>query len=214
MPNWCQNVLIISGSTKNLEDFKDKSADGNFSLQTYHPMPESLEGTTAPAPKSPDLHEKAIEWLNDPDNEIWTQEHYDKQVIAKRNEYEQAVLAKKETGYTCWYDWNLSNWGTKWDVNDKHGPKMEIKGHKSSGARQVWNRKKRICLTFDSAWSPPSEGIRKISGDYPSLTFILRYAEAGMVYAGTEVFSGGACTHHEEGDVDDYLESEHFNEYY
>jgi hypothetical protein len=41
-----------------------------------------------------------------------------------------------------WYDWNVSHWGTKWDatVND-------------------WGRDddNEIWISFDSAWSPPTE---------------------------------------------------------
>lgn len=39
-----------------------------------------------------------------------------------------------------WYDWNISNWGTKWDIN--------LAGY------EVVNEN-TITLSFDTAWSPP-----------------------------------------------------------
>ena len=51
MPNWCQNVLSITGPEKDLREFKEKSPNSNFCLQTYLPMPKELKGTTAPLDK-------------------------------------------------------------------------------------------------------------------------------------------------------------------
>jgi hypothetical protein len=39
-----------------------------------------------------------------------------------------------------WYDWNVENWGTKWDVSDDY----QI---------NIWEDS--VSLSFDTAWSPP-----------------------------------------------------------
>ena len=166
MPNWCQNILNIAGPKKDLREFKKKSPNGQFRLQTYHPMPEELRDTTAP---------------QDTPN---------------------------------WYNWAVSNWGTKWDVGGRR-TKMKITGLQWWKPHQTLNTHDyliRVC--FDSAWAPPIEGIQTISKDYPSLTFILKYAECGMGFAGTEVFKHGDLAHHEEGDCNEYLNGEDFDEYY
>ncbi|NDA95661.1 MAG: hypothetical protein EBY03_05945 [Actinobacteria bacterium] len=62
----------------------------------------------------------------------------------------------------CWYDWNVRNWGTKWDVavhdNDKY-PDTEL--HEESTTV--------LGYKFNTAWSPPIEAITKLSEQYPSL---------------------------------------------
>jgi hypothetical protein len=62
-----------------------------------------------------------------------------------------------------WYDWNLRNWGTKWDVYHSAEPFHEDNG--------------LVCYTFETAWSPPEEAIAKLSEQYPDATLILEYEE-------------------------------------
>lgn len=42
-----------------------------------------------------------------------------------------------------WYDWNVENWGTKWDVTNE-------------GA-EIWQSEGSVSIAFDSAWAPPIE---------------------------------------------------------
>lgn len=37
MPNWCQNILEITGNTADLESFTGVAEDNKFSLETYYP---------------------------------------------------------------------------------------------------------------------------------------------------------------------------------
>ena len=48
-------------------------------------------------------------------------------------------------GVDNWYDWHCNYWGTKWDVD------VQDNGYDSSGDETYIN------LSFDSAWSPPTE---------------------------------------------------------
>lgn len=65
-----------------------------------------------------------------------------------------------------WYDWAISNWGTKWD---------------SDGAEVEWcKNKKELFYSFSTAWSPPAELLEKISSLYPTLTFKLRSVDQSM----------------------------------
>ena len=82
---------------------------------------------------------------------------------------------RKKYGYDNWYDWCNANWGTKWDVE----------GHLEKTPRGS------VGYTFDSAWAPPDEAIKKISELYPKLTFTLEYDEPGMDFAGTMVIEKG-----------------------
>lgn len=69
-----------------------------------------------------------------------------------------------------WYDWRLSHWGTKWDI--------EAKEFMDEDQPEV------IHYQFLSAWSPPIEWVKKVSANFPHLEFALIYMEAGMNYFG------------------------------
>lgn len=51
--------------------------------------------------------------------------------------------AIKACGYGSWYDFCIARWGTKWDAN-------------AVSNAEVINDN-TVCLTFDTAWSPPIE---------------------------------------------------------
>jgi hypothetical protein len=81
-----------------------------------------------------------------------------------------------------WYNWNVRNWGTKWDVavkaDDKY-PDTYIEGPTENGENLV------VYYNFNTAWSPPMPAIAKLSEQYPSLLFTLSYEE--------ETGWGGEC---------------------
>ena len=69
-----------------------------------------------------------------------------------------------------WYDWNVRNWGTKWDVantDDEKYPETIL----------VSEDKTFLQYSFNSAWSPPTKAIQKLSLQYPSLKLLLDYEE-------------------------------------
>jgi hypothetical protein len=45
-----------------------------------------------------------------------------------------------------------------------------------------------IKYDFDTAWSPPMEGLVIISKKYPNLSFELKYEEEGMGFKGKAIF--------------------------
>lgn len=80
-------------------------------------------------------------------------------------------------GATNWYDWQIQNWGTKW------APSVED--------YFVQNDGKSVQFMMESAWSPPTQLIEKLSGVFPTLQFVLSYEEGGMCFAGAEGFYAG-----------------------
>ncbi len=85
----------------------------------------------------------------------------------------------REYGASDWYDWQVKNWGTKWDICADNGVDRDSPNELTAG--------------FDSAWSPPIEAYEKLLG----LGFEVRahYYEPGMCFVGT----------YDNGD-DDYIE--------
>ena len=74
-----------------------------------------------------------------------------------------------------WYDWRCEHWGTKWDIN----------------GYLEYEEEDMIEYSFDSAWSPPTGFIKKISKDFPLLRFRLKYEEEGNGFMGVAVSING-----------------------
>ena len=78
----------------------------------------------------------------------------------------------KEKGIPNWYNWNINNWGTKWDVSTEglefieDGDDAQITG---------W---------FDSAWSPPIEAYNNFLEENEDCSLEANYEEGGMDFAG------------------------------
>jgi len=84
-----------------------------------------------------------------------------------------------------WYDWRVSNWSTKWDV-DTEGLEFTDNGDGTA----------EITGWFDSAWGPPIGAYEKFCDDMDGVYLEAYYEEGGMDFAGHWT---------SEGD-DDYLE--------
>jgi len=110
-----------------------------------------------------------------------------------------------EKGIPNWYDWNVSNWGTKWDVG-LEGLEYTVLEDGSA----------EISGWFDSAWSPPIEALNTFSEANEDLSVECFYLETGMCFVGCWDSDGGddyyeydACNSNNVRDViPDYLVSE------
>ena len=113
-------------------------------------------------------------------------------------------------GHSDWYGWCVANWGTKWDVYEDYAMWLTSDGTTGAGdlsmkAENVDADEDEITISFLSAWGPPSEGIEKISGLWPTLNFTIVYAEAGHGFAGTDNYKAGELVSSIQGDVEDYI---------
>lgn len=118
------------------------------------------------------------EWLDDGKNLFGKilptpKELADAQSPFKGTKEEGAALAAKY-GVNNWYDWNIHNWGTKWDVE-----------------ADVQQNDGEIGLTFDSAWSPPQRAIALLAEKFNDLSFHHAYLEEGMCFVGYDDYEGG-----------------------
>jgi hypothetical protein len=73
----------------------------------------------------------------------------------------QSVLPRPAASDDDWYEWNVSNWGTKWDVND-------VGVERSPG---------ELVFVFDTAWSPPFPVVARLSQLFPAAAVRLDYRE-------------------------------------
>ncbi len=154
MPNWCENNLYIKGDKAALAEFvervtvMDKDGKQDFEiLKNLHPTPQGL-----------------IDSFEQPDVNTWDE--------AQREAKHQENLAAY--GFKDWYQWTLSNWGTKWGDC-----------HTYLGTDEIVDK---LVFGFSSAWCPPLEGIAYIATLFPDLEFALGYEEGGMDFFGFVTF--------------------------
>ena len=166
MPNWVFNGLTVEGNpdeinklvTQMNQPFK-KIAD-NWNMETQQ---MEVKEYTYPNPvfafHNIYNHEQAgisnEEYIKQPDHTL---------PIAE---------AMKFSG-NHWYDFNVREWGTKWDVavdSDDKYPDTYIEGPTPNGENLV------VYYNMHTAWSPPMPAIEKLSKQYPTLLFTLSYEE-------------------------------------
>ena len=75
-----------------------------------------------------------------------------------------------------WYNWNVSNWGTKWDICDVY-----IDNNTEEDSIEV---------SFSSAWAPPVEAFTTWAFNDGRVQFSLEYWEPGCGFVGTTTFDG------------------------
>lgn len=69
----------------------------------------------------------------------------------------RCILCYAETGFFYWYDWNLHYWGTKWNAYS-----VSVEG---------------TTVSFDTAWSHPTEIMIALSTRFPDAEFRCTYAD-------------------------------------
>jgi hypothetical protein len=96
-------------------------------------------------------------------------------------ETNEAMVAKH--GYSSWYDFNIANWGTKWDVESDN---IEIADANT------------LTASFDSAWSPPTTAYERLKA--LGFDVVAFYYEPGMQYVGK--WADGVDEYYELGGED------------
>ena len=154
MPNWNENELTITGDREQLQNFIKKAKGVNHEGKDTN----LLLNNFVPLPeelkntRSPSRNPKSAR--------------------------SQRLI--KIYGCDNWWDWNIKNWGTKWDI-DPDGLMFSL-------------LKKKAIYDFDTAWSPPVKWLKKVSILFPKLTFKLKYEEPGIGFAGIATAKNGKFT--------------------
>jgi hypothetical protein len=143
MPNWCANGLQITATTEEqkekLKELSEYVKNDNKLISFFYPCPPELMETTAG-------------FFGDTEEQ--------KQLELKQESNLEKYGAKD------WYDWQVANWGTKWDP-DLHDFTFDIDCFE--------------CF-FDSAWSPPIEFYNKLVEEGYLVT--ATYNEGGCDFIG------------------------------
>lgn len=94
----------------------------------------------------------------------------------------QELYDNPGNGFDTWYQWHVTNWGTKWDVPYKE---VRFSEDNDDTTCQMW---------FDTAWAPPEKFVESVSKLFPELEFKVAYSEGGNAYAGYVVYINGEET--------------------
>jgi len=220
MPNWCYNNLNISGTKEDMTKFYnalsiklESNMDGDtvekegvrlFDFNDFVEMPEEL-GITSGSKTN-----EAVACIKAESFDDWTEiDRYlgwdawtekanvnpeDELSVRRQTMLDHCLgeLSKvdfenglqflenvKAYGAGTWYDWCCNNWGTKWNacsVYVHHAVEDEV------------------CLTFETAWSPPIPVIEALIEQNPDLCVEMEYSEEGMGFAGRIRSSNGLVT--------------------
>lgn len=120
---------------------------------------------------------------------------------------------EERTGMPGWYEWAVVNWGTKWDASFD-GPLYGVMVGDHADVKDAVDSQgmvetaHTVVYKFDTAWAPPEPFVENAAHMYPKLTFTLRYAEAGMDFAGESKWENGLRVSEEELRVEDVLAPE------
>lgn len=151
MPNWCNNGITLRHADPAMIDRVVKGKDGL--LMEFLPTPQELLDTVAGFPGED-----------------------------QRAAHEAQMKSNIEKyGYKDWYDWNVANWGTKWDVSLENIDREDAN---------------TVSAAFDSAWSPPIGAYEKLM----ELGFEIEamYYEPGMAFVGKYVNGIDECIEYGE----------------
>ena len=192
MPNWCVNQVDITGDEAEVAKLVAfvKSDENSFTFENIVPPPAT------PMYSSDATHNKYVCGCEsvaqpDPENEgkfMWV-------IDGKKVEYHGKCPTHNEHSFSNhpdnWYNWNITNWGTKWSAaevwNDRIDDDGKVDGHTS--------------YNFDTAWSPAEPVVAALAEKFPTLRIAHRYCEAGMGYAGEVLYANGAEIRREEYDM-------------
>ena len=175
MPNWNSNVVEVRGPRKIVKEL----VDHKFDFQKIHPYPKELDITAGREGADDSVEQKAL--------------------VAK----EQANL--KKYGHSNWYDWCVSEWGTKWNAGGSDNEDMIVDYDDDVDDTGI------ALFTFSSAWAPPVGVFQKLKELHPDLYIQGRYYEPGVGFFGVWDDGDDRCYTFEsieKGSSDDFWKSE------
>ena len=169
MPNWVFNHLTIDGSK---EDIAKVKAQVGATIKTKYKSADEVDEEVD--------REPIFSFMNIlPPPEDKLEEYHAVHGYADGKK-------SGDTEYN-WYNFNVREWGTKWDARD-----VDL----------LEDDETYLHYKFDTAWSPPTEVIAKLAEQNPNLNITLEYREE-QGWGGEIAFNGSTAEVVKEWDVPD-----------
>ena len=160
MPNWVFNTLTVEGNPELVNELRKQ-------VSAPYVMPVKANG---------DLHFTVIDQEVNEIFSFWNiirptnMAAYPEQPVRSDldlndpNWWED--VQKKSQTDDSWYNWNIRNWGCKWDASQ-----TDLVADEANGENWV------LVYKFDTPWAPPMPAMLKLSEQYPTLLLTLEYEE-------------------------------------
>ena len=171
MPNYCNNVVEIRGPVQVVKALVDHRLD----FMKIYPYPKDLDIVAGRS------------GADDSPEQI--------QLVAA----EESNL--KKYGYKNWYDWCVSEWGTKWNAGGSDNADMQIDWDED-GDDSI------ALFQFDTAWAPALGVLQKLRDDHPELSVECSYHEPGVGFMGVWTDGHDRCYDNIEGSKDTFWQSD------
>ena len=174
MPNWVYNNISISGKRDDLIAFANKASQRHETQWLSKDWIRNEDGTNTRVPEEERTIE--IELSEEQPLSFWnfvrpTDEELpyyfgnktkpEDEPDPNATSEERMAKALEFTG-SGWYDWNIRNWGVKWDANDENGDTPDLDDLKDHDS---------ISYSFSTAWSIPEPIFRAMIEQHPELDF-------------------------------------------
>ena len=183
MPNWCFNGLTIEGYPEDVNKLVEqmnqpyKQVHDTWNIESGQ-MEKKLSTYPNPVFAFHNIYNHIQDGVSD---EVYNEQPTRSALDVNDPNWWADTQKVAETD-NSWYNWNVRNWGTKWDVavgdNEAYSDTY-IEGPTENGENLV------VYYNFHTAWSPPVPAMEKLSAQYPRLLFTLSYEE--------ETGWGGEC---------------------
>ena len=190
MPNHTANNFTITGPKDTVLAFIERAKDKNpdelqpqeLSFNSLLPLPKELKGIASPVRimTQAEIDEVWSEW-----NERKSQ---DKLGAFEKNGPFGLGLTKEQSdeliskyGSCDWYNWCVSNWGTKWNCYHVTEWSVHVRDEYTASAT----------IYYETAWSPATALWLNLSKEYPTLEFYHEFADEGGGFLGSETIVDG-----------------------
>jgi hypothetical protein len=141
---------------------------------------------------SPEVIKKLVEFVGKPITK--GEEKMDEPIFSLANIKSSTHDINPETalfpsgGPDDWYHNNINSWGTKWDV--------------TGNVSRCWNEgDDGVTYSFDSAWSPPTPVVERLSEIFPEVSITHTFHESGCDFWGIDKYEGGEKTEEVGGEL-------------
>lgn len=152
MPNWCFNQLTVTGTKEELIHFIENGLYGY----------------------------EAVYALNEFEKKFSQDQTRGTKLVPTMNKIIPVPQDVLDRGYSdAGYDWQIENWGTKWDFCEftAHNLEHDLKQAEPNSILSLF-------FNFDTAWSTNEKWVLKASELFPKLIFDLSYEEEAGFFAG------------------------------
>jgi hypothetical protein len=193
MPNWVTNRLTISGDKETLDELQAQMATP-YDSEHYNYVENRVDKSitsgefllwNAIRPIDLDTYYQRAETeqrIADRNNPVEDENKLTPEVVVEKikeaisempplgseqfQDSMASIMAEMAVGMD-WYNWNVRNWGTKWEISEAGVSRTD----------------RELTYEFESAWSPPVSAIDNLAKQFPSLTFLIKSLDENSCFA-------------------------------